>query len=52
MSISQFLLAAAVILLVLAAATAYKWRPNWDAPWSHTLGWLGLACFVLAGLLA
>jgi hypothetical protein len=48
----QFLQAAAVLLLLIAAVVSF-FAPAPEPPrhaWGHTSGWLGLACFVLAGL--
>lgn len=53
MSLHQFLLAAALLLLLIAAVVGF-FAPAQEPRrgWGHCAGWLGLACFVLAGLVS
>ena len=51
MGVGQILIVASFILLVLAALASWTWRPDWHHSTGAVLGWAGLACYVLAGLI-
>ena len=53
MNVHQFLVAAAIILLLIAAIVSFfdLGTPPRRA-WGHTAGWLGLACLAAAQVLA
>jgi hypothetical protein len=50
MGLGQILIVVSFVLLVLAALASWTWRPDWHHSTGSVLGWAGLACYVLAGL--